>query len=593
VIKARVLAVIGARLNSSRLPKKHLLTLAGQPMIARICQRIERINEIDHVTIATTADDYNQPLVDWGAEAGKHVFAFQGDVNDLVGRVNAVVEQFNPDVVVYCCGDSPLIEPVTVSHLITALMSSPDADTVKLGVAADTRAYIHEGFSVYKRSVWDRIVTASTTPPEKEHVGIALKRFSHQLTMVDVPEDAIYATLQHRISVDTVSDYRFMQEIYRRWYFNHSQDSIVSLKWVIESLQKDSELRSLNAHVQQKTIEEKYKRILVVTQVGKTVGLGHLKRSIILAQALQEIAKANVALWIYGEQYDSYDLSLIPHEFCPASHEFDVAVCRKVDRFRPQTVIFDIETTADNDKITHVLQRLRKEQVNLVGIDGLVNWVDQLDLVYVPSFYLSADYDRPQYQSKLVYGWDAYLLRKPPQQPRWTVGTNVIVLTGGSDTANLACYLPQQLDEHLPGDAKIHWIKGPFANSPEIPVNTGLHWTIYDAPDDIYPIASQMNYALSVYGVSFFEMLQLGLPSVVFNPYKNTTSREMDALRKENVAMVAENSLQAVHDLAGLMENHVLANRLALKGNGLLTGAGIAEFAQRVVRLSFSLPPLE
>ena len=42
----KVLAVIGARLNSSRLPRKHLLDLAGEPLIARIFQRLEATPEI-------------------------------------------------------------------------------------------------------------------------------------------------------------------------------------------------------------------------------------------------------------------------------------------------------------------------------------------------------------------------------------------------------------------------------------------------------------------------------------------------------------------------------------------------------------------
>ncbi len=70
-----VLAVIGARLNSSRLPRKHMLDLAGKPLIARIFERLERVSVIDKLVLATTADDYNKPMVTWAEQAGKSVLA--------------------------------------------------------------------------------------------------------------------------------------------------------------------------------------------------------------------------------------------------------------------------------------------------------------------------------------------------------------------------------------------------------------------------------------------------------------------------------------------------------------------------------------
>ena len=78
----KVLAVIGARLNSSRLPGKQLLDLAGKPLIERIFQRLEKIPQLSQIVLATTADDYNQPLLQWAQRVGKQVFAFEGDVND-------------------------------------------------------------------------------------------------------------------------------------------------------------------------------------------------------------------------------------------------------------------------------------------------------------------------------------------------------------------------------------------------------------------------------------------------------------------------------------------------------------------------------
>ena len=62
--RAKVLAVVAARLNSSRLPGKQLLDLAGEPLIERLFQRLQQVAEIDQLVLATTADPYNQPLLE-------------------------------------------------------------------------------------------------------------------------------------------------------------------------------------------------------------------------------------------------------------------------------------------------------------------------------------------------------------------------------------------------------------------------------------------------------------------------------------------------------------------------------------------------
>ena len=103
----KTIAIVGARLNSSRLPGKHLLHLAGKPMIERLWCRLTSSKEIDDIILATTADDYNRPLVNWSQDQNVNCFTFEGDVNDLMGRLDAVINTFQPQYIVYICGDCP------------------------------------------------------------------------------------------------------------------------------------------------------------------------------------------------------------------------------------------------------------------------------------------------------------------------------------------------------------------------------------------------------------------------------------------------------------------------------------------------------
>lgn len=92
---SKVLGVIGARLNSSRLPGKHLLDLADKPLIARLFERLEKIPELDAIVLATTADEYNQPLVQWAQQAEMAAFKAAGVARlalNTEGAVEALVE---------------------------------------------------------------------------------------------------------------------------------------------------------------------------------------------------------------------------------------------------------------------------------------------------------------------------------------------------------------------------------------------------------------------------------------------------------------------------------------------------------------------
>ena len=410
--KPKVIAVIGARLSSTRLPAKHLLDLAGKPLIARLFERLERVPELDNIILATTAEHTNKPLIEWAYNNGKSVFAFQGDVNDLVGRIDALVKREKPDILAYICGDSPLVEPTTLSRTICALIDHSESDYVSLIADPPTSTCIHEGFNVYRSNVWSRLVAAAVTPAEREHVSLPARKILDQLQHTYIIEHPIYSRVLHRISVDTPTDYQFMQEVYRRWYQTHNANSIVSLRWVIELLEKDNNLSAINAQVHQKLTNQQYIRVLLVTQSGKKIGLGNLNRTLTVAQVLQDYLGAGVNLLIQGEAFSNARLELTPFSIISLSENLVDAIISATKEYMPAIVIFDLNENyipADLDKLFSQLKILN---CKLVAIDGLFNWLDLLDLIYVPSFYLAPQYHKILDSGKIQYEWDCYLLPK-------------------------------------------------------------------------------------------------------------------------------------------------------------------------------------
>lgn len=578
-----VIAVIGARLNSSRLPGKHLLDLAGAPLIARIFERLERIAELDHIVLATTADDYNQPLVEWAQRAGKAVFAFEGDVNDVVGRVDAVVRQYDADIVVYVCGDSPLIDPGTLDAMIRVLLENPGADHVALEAPLTGRRPIHEGFYPYRRRTWQRLVEAARDAAEREHVGSSLRHISGGLNTVSVRDDPVYSRVEQRISVDTPADYRFMAELYRRWYAQHQEETIVSLAWIIDELERDAGLARINRHVRQKGVDHQAVNILLVTQCDAAVGLGHLVRTLRLAGGLMEYLAAGVFVLVQGPATPHPGLALLRHGFVAAEQSISTAMLEHIDGNPVDAVIFDLVPTRVPDDMAALLHALAGRKIARVAIDGLFDQAEQLSMIHVPSFFLASDQRHLAERGMVGYGWDHYLLGGEASECPWSPGPRLLVMSGAADVARLGALWPPLLDRCLPDGTEIHWVRGPYAAVPELPARPTKRWLLHENPADMAGLLRQADYGLAQYGVSLFELLQLGVPCVAVP--RAPDSDEMRAFAREDVAVVAT-AHQAVAALAALMDNPPLARRLSAHAWARLGQAdGAAVLARRLKAL--------
>ncbi len=536
-----VIAIIGARLNSSRLPGKHLLNLAGKPLIYRIFQRLEQVSQIDEVILATTADATNQPLVAWCEANQKQVFAFDGDVNNLTGRLDAIISQKQPDCIVYVCGDSPLIEPRTLSRLIQALFEQ-NAEAAYVGLK-DGAPSIHEGFDVYSASLWNRIVAMSKTPTEREHVGVVLRPIFEELRKAIITDDSIFYRLHHRLSVDTPSDYQFMETIYDRWHAEHSNDVIVDLPAVISWLEKEPDLRAINGKVRQKTPVESSLRVLLLVSQGPTIGLGHLTRTIRAARALQDAVSAGVALLIAGPPLEIKGLRLIPHRFTENLSEALEAEGAKAD-----VIISDLHHSQVDPTLLSKLGDLKRAGVRLASIDFCLPKA-LVHLNWVPSFYMRPGVAEPD---KHRYGWDCYLLESTIKtRHQSNDGPVIAALSGGSDAFGLGSLLPKHIDALLPEDCSIIWVQGPYAPAPDIPANPRLIWTLMHNPSDLNGVLAQCSHAITVYGVSFFECLAAKLTTVVITP--NQDPGEMAALDEAQAALRFEDPLAAVTGMANLL----------------------------------------
>jgi len=113
------LCVIPARMTSNRFPGKALVEIRGKPMIQHVIERCSQSLFVDKVVVAIPNNKGNKPLAVWLRKHKADYMAPKGiSENNVLGRIAAVVDKYNPALVVRVNGDSPLVMPDLIDRAV-------------------------------------------------------------------------------------------------------------------------------------------------------------------------------------------------------------------------------------------------------------------------------------------------------------------------------------------------------------------------------------------------------------------------------------------------------------------------------------------
>lgn len=321
--------------------------------------------------------------------------------------------------------------------------------------------------------------------------------------------------------------------------------------------------------------------VLIVCHAGAGIGLGHLSRALVIAKALRTRFGAEVQWLIQSDPLQRDDLKAFPHRFVPLDHDLagQLAAHAPVD-----LVLLDLQPQRVPPALGPAIGALRAAGAKVVAIDGLLAYRPELDLIFMPSFQFRPPTDLKE-GAPIVYGWDCFLLDTQWAPLPWTPGRRVLALTGGSDTTQLGATWPALLNHSLPADAELHWVTGPFAEKPNWPAMQRIKMIEHVAPAGLGPLMQQANYAVTVFGVSFFELLYLGVPTVVFSPYGGKDIAEMNAIAESGMALVAADEREATEYLAELLSHEDMAMQLSQRARATLGTSGAQRLCSEIAGL--------
>lgn len=213
----KVVAVIQARMNSTRLPGKVLLPLAGAPLLQRLIERVKPAGRVDVLAVATSDAADCDPVA--ALCAGLGVRCFRGSENDVLARVLAAAEALGADVVVRLTGDNPMVGADLVDFLLDAFLAEkppPDyANTVDrtgfpVGLAAEAIT-----IDALRRAA------ESDNPDDREHVTRFVRRQPGAFRCLEVRAPLPLPPID--LTIDTESDYQRVMPLFEKLYERNPQ----------------------------------------------------------------------------------------------------------------------------------------------------------------------------------------------------------------------------------------------------------------------------------------------------------------------------------------------------------------------------------
>jgi spore coat polysaccharide biosynthesis protein SpsF (cytidylyltransferase family) len=162
---ANTVAIIQARMTSSRLPGKVLADLGGKPLIERMIARVRRTRTLDALWVATTSKTTDDPLAALCDRLDVQVH--RGDEHDVLARFLGAARLAEADVLVRLTADCPMSDPALIDEVVS-VYAQGDVDYVSNVLV---RTY-PDGLDVevFSRAALEEATEKATQPFHREHV---------------------------------------------------------------------------------------------------------------------------------------------------------------------------------------------------------------------------------------------------------------------------------------------------------------------------------------------------------------------------------------------------------------------------------------
>ena len=233
----KVVAIIQARMSSSRLPGKVLMPLANKPVLAHIVERLSYCKMIEKIVVATTDEVSDDLVADYCAN--NNIDCYRGSLEDVLDRYYQTAKIHHADPIVRITGDCPVIDPVVVDAVITGYLSG-EYDFYGLG------GEFPDGLdcTVFSFSAIERAWKEAKLQSEREHVGPYIENNPHLFRNGAL--ELFQGLAQHRWTLDEPNDYELLSKIFNELY---QPNSPFLTHDILQFIQNNPKLSAINSKI--------------------------------------------------------------------------------------------------------------------------------------------------------------------------------------------------------------------------------------------------------------------------------------------------------------------------------------------------------
>lgn len=233
----KIVAIVQARMGSTRFPQKVMQPICSTPMIGLLLERLSKAKLIDRIILATSTDQRNEPLVQYVRALGFDTY--QGSEDDVLDRYYQAARIAGANIVVRITGDCPLIDPELVDSVISLFLKNgvdyaTNTNPPSYPDGLDVAVFSFEALEI----AWKN----AKQPRQREHVTPYIRE-SSQFVRINLTNERDYS--RERWTVDEPEDLEVIRKIFK--YFSPRRD----FSWleVITLSERHSEYFTENRHL--------------------------------------------------------------------------------------------------------------------------------------------------------------------------------------------------------------------------------------------------------------------------------------------------------------------------------------------------------
>jgi spore coat polysaccharide biosynthesis protein SpsF len=240
-----LIAIIQARMGSTRLPGKVMKSLFGKPMLEYIIKRVQAAKMVDQIVIATTTESDDNIINDFAKKY--NIECYRGSSEDVLDRYYQAAKAYDADVIIRITADDPLKDPRIIDEiLLEYINASGKYDYVSntiiptYPIGLDVEVFSFQAI----RKAWNE----SEGQFYREHVTPYIWNNSNIFNLKNIEHKGEnLSTL--RWTVDTQKDFEFVETIYRYLY---DENEIFLMEDILKLLKQHPEIQNINKDVSQK-----------------------------------------------------------------------------------------------------------------------------------------------------------------------------------------------------------------------------------------------------------------------------------------------------------------------------------------------------